>query len=78
MTKFGLAKTFYGKAVTSELVDRPHAARLLGVSSRTLDRWHLLRIGPPRVALGHHKVRYRLSSIEAWVRSRESIGPRSK
>jgi hypothetical protein len=28
----------------TELVDPQQAARLLGVSPRTLDRWHLLRI----------------------------------
>ena len=75
MNGLGSAKTLHGKAAVSELVDRRHAARLLGVSPRTLDRWHLLRIGPPRVALGGRKIRYRLSSLDAWVRSREYHRP---
>ena len=74
MNSLRSAKRLGSKAV-SELVDRAQAAQLLGVSPRTLDRWHRLRIGPPRVALGGHKVRYRLSSLDAWVRSRECIGP---
>jgi predicted DNA-binding transcriptional regulator AlpA len=78
MNGLGSAKTLDSKAAVSELVDRRQAACLLGVSPRTLDRWHLLRIGPPRVTLGGRKVRYRLSSLDAWVRSREFIGPRSE
>jgi hypothetical protein len=55
---------------------RPSASRTLARSiPRALDRWHLFRIGPPRVILGAHKVRYRLSSFDAWVRSREVVGP---
>ena len=78
MDNFRSARTRSSKAAVNELVDRTQAARLLGISPRTLDRWHRLRIGPPRVALGGHKVRYRLSSLDAWVRSRESIGPRDE
>jgi predicted DNA-binding transcriptional regulator AlpA len=59
----------------AELVDRQEAATLLGVSPRTLDRWHLLRIGPPRITLGGHKVRYRLSSLDAWLKGQEFLGP---
>ena len=59
-----------------ELVDRQEAANLLGVSPRTLDRWHLLRVGPPRIALGGHKVRYRVGALRAWLESQEFAGPR--
>ena len=58
-----------------ELVDRPAAAKMLGISARTLDRWHLLRQGPPRVRLGG-LVRYRVAAIDEWVRSRELREPR--
>jgi len=75
MKGVGKVQTLDSKAAITELVDRQQAARLLGVSPRTLDRWHLLRIGPPRVVLGRHKIRYRLSSLDAWVRSREFVGP---
>jgi len=59
----------------SELVDRSAAARLLGVSARTLDRWHLLRVGPPRILIGR-QVRYRVSAIETWLLAQEEKHPR--
>jgi hypothetical protein len=60
-----------------EVVDRHTAARILGVSPRTLDRWHLLRIGPPRIKIGN-VVRYRASALCAWLRDQEQAGPRSR
>ncbi len=57
----------------SDLVDRKTAARLLDVAARTPDRWHKERVGPPRLQLGR-KVRYRRSSLEKWVSSREVAG----
>jgi predicted DNA-binding transcriptional regulator AlpA len=56
--------------VLDDLVDRDGAARLLGVVPRTLDRWNADRVGPRRIRLGR-KIRYRLRSLEEWVRSRE-------
>jgi Helix-turn-helix domain len=53
-----------------DLVDRNAAARLLGVAPRTLDRWHIQHIGPPRIQLGR-KIRYRRRSLEQWVCSQE-------
>ena len=42
----------------------------LGNSPRTLDRWHRLKIGPPRVVIGR-LVLYRIESVRTWLRSRE-------
>jgi excisionase family DNA binding protein len=56
--------------VLDELVDRVTAAQLLGVSPRTLDRWKNKGDGPSRLTIGR-KVRYRRSSLEAWVAGRE-------
>lgn len=54
------------------LLDREEVARLLGISPRTLDRWHLLRKGPPRIRYGGSgHVRYRRSAVEKWVLSQE-------
>ena len=63
------------RAALGELFDRQEAASFLGVSPRTLDRWHLLREGPARIELGR-KIRYRRTSLEDWLLSRETIGPR--
>jgi len=45
-------------------------AQALGVSERTVARWHRLREGPPRVEFGR-KVFYRLESVNAWIASCE-------
>ena len=45
-------------------------ARALGVSERTVARWHRFREGPPRVEIGR-KVFYRLESVNAWIASCE-------
>lgn len=44
---------------------------LLGVSCRTLGRWHRLRKGPPRVKIGR-SVLYRQTAVLAWLSTRET------
>ncbi len=48
----------------------------LHVSTRTLHRWHVLRIGPPRVAIGR-TVLYRRESVRQWLESREESRTRT-
>jgi DNA-binding transcriptional MerR regulator len=47
--------------------DRTTAAQMLGVTVRTLVRWHHQEKGPPRRRNGHG-IRYRISEIEDWLR----------
>jgi predicted DNA-binding transcriptional regulator AlpA len=61
------------RAVDPDLVDRAAAADALGVSVRTLDRWHKLGFGPPRIRYSR-KVRYRASAIRAWIDRHEVAG----
>ncbi len=51
-------------------------AQALGVSERTIARWHHFREGPPRVEIGR-KVYYRLESVSTWVASCERPEPRA-
>ena len=51
-------------------------AQALGVSERTVARWHRFREGPPRVEFGR-KVFYRLESVNAWIASCERPEPRA-
>jgi phage terminase Nu1 subunit (DNA packaging protein) len=51
-------------------------ASLLGVSLRTLSRWHSLRVGPPRAKVGR-TVLYRSTAFEAWLSQNESQPLRS-
>ena len=50
---------------------REELAQLLGVSARTVDRWHSLRSGPPRIAIGR-LILYNLESVRAWLQAKES------
>ena len=58
------------KSLLGVLLSKVDAAQELHVTDRTLDRWHKLRIGPPRTMLGR-KVYYRLGSLRDWVRDQE-------
>lgn len=46
-------------------------AAFLGVSPRTLSRWHAQRVGPARCKLGR-TVLYRRTAVEAWLESNET------
>ena len=53
-----------------DYLEKAELARELGKSMRTLDRWHTLRIGPPRVVIGR-TILYRRQSVLEWLESRE-------
>ena len=48
----------------------PELSRDLGISKRTLGRWHRQRIGPPRTVIGR-TILYRRTAVQEWLRSRE-------
>lgn len=45
-------------------------AEMLGISTRTLSRWHALRMGPPRCKIGR-TVLYRKLAIDTWLLANE-------
>ena len=49
---------------------RDEAARVLELTTRTLDRWRLIGYGPPYTLVGR-QVRYRREAIETWLRAQE-------
>lgn len=49
---------------------REQLASELGISPRTIDRWHLLRQGPPRVQIGR-TILYEVAAVRLWLQSRE-------
>jgi hypothetical protein len=51
-------------------------AKELRVSTRTIARWHVERIAPPRICVGR-SVFYKRSSVRTWLESREEL-PRRK
>jgi predicted DNA-binding transcriptional regulator AlpA len=56
--------------------DRPlttdDVAVFLGVSPRTVERWRLLRIGPPFFKLSARSVRYSSAALREW-RDRQRV-----
>ena len=42
----------------------------LGVSLRTLQRWHGLRCGPPRVTVGR-TILYNVAAVRRWLENHE-------
>jgi hypothetical protein len=52
-------------------------AEQLNVTKRTLQRWEVERIGPPRVVIGR-QIFYRIASVDAWLISREQRRGRAR
>ena len=56
--------------ILSEFITREELAAELGCNPRTLDRWEVLSVGPPRTHVGR-KILYRHASVKKWLASRE-------
>jgi predicted DNA-binding transcriptional regulator AlpA len=52
------------------LLTTRQVANITSYSHRTLERQRLLNEGPPWVRLNRRTIRYRLSAVEAWLKSR--------
>ncbi len=57
--------------MTPQILTPTELAERLGVSARTLSRWHLLRKGPPRVEVGR-LIAYRIEAVENWLQANET------
>lgn len=52
------------------LVDQHEAARLLGFSARTLEKWRAEGGGPVFMRQSSRAIRYRPSDLAAWIEQR--------
>lgn len=64
------------------LVDTREAARILGVSARTLERWRMEGQGPAFMKIGTYRVTYDIEELETFKRaarrtSTSDPGPRA-
>lgn len=59
-------------SLLADILTREQLAAELDVSVRTVDRWHNLRIGPPRIAIGKKRL-YRAKAVRRWIEEREVI-----
>jgi DNA-binding transcriptional MerR regulator len=51
------------------LVDTREAARILGVSARTLERWRMEGQGPAFLKIGSYRVTYDIEDLDAFKRA---------
>jgi DNA-binding transcriptional MerR regulator len=56
--------------ILSEFLTKEELAAELGRNPRTLDRWDVLGVGPPRTRVGG-QVFYRRASVERWLAAQE-------
>ena len=56
--------------ILSEFLTKEELAAELRRNPRTLDRWHVLGVGPPRTRVGR-QVLYRRASVERWLAAQE-------
>jgi hypothetical protein len=54
----------------AEFYEEGELAGELHVTTRTLRRWAVLRVGPPRIAVGR-RILYRKASVIEWLLARE-------
>jgi excisionase family DNA binding protein len=54
-----------------QIMTNKEVANLLGVSTRTLARWHAHRKGPARISAGR-KPLYRFEAIQHWLQQNEA------
>jgi len=62
--------------ILSEFLTKEELAAELRRNPRTLDRWDVLRMGPPRTHVGR-KVLYRRASVQKWLAAQEHQGSAS-
>jgi predicted DNA-binding transcriptional regulator AlpA len=57
--------------ILSKFLTKEELAAELQLNPRTLDRWDVLGMGPPRTHIGCRKVRYSRASVERWLAAQE-------
>ena len=57
-------------ALFTDYLTQAEMAEAIGVSERTLTRWHNLRVGPPRTVIGR-KILYHIPTARAWIAAQE-------
>jgi helix-turn-helix protein len=57
--------------ILEDFLTKDELAAELGRNARTLDRWEVLGIGPPRTFIGR-KILYRRTSVQRWLAAQEN------
>lgn len=62
--------------ILSDFLTKEELAAELRRNPRTLDRWHVLGMGPPRTHVGR-KIFYKRTSVQKWLGAQEHQGSAS-
>jgi len=65
-----LSNAHSNETVLEGYLERDQLASELNKSARTIDRWHAMGVGPPRVLIGR-KPYYKRASVLAWLERHE-------
>jgi predicted DNA-binding transcriptional regulator AlpA len=65
-----LDRTAFADELQAEYVNKAMLCAGLGISTRTLDRLEVARVGPPKTKIGK-RVLYRKESVRTWLASHE-------
>jgi hypothetical protein len=65
-----LDRTAFAVELQAEYIDKAMLCAGLGISTRTLDRLEVARIGPPKTKIGK-RVLYRKDSVRTWLATHE-------
>ena len=61
-----------------DVITRPEAAALVKVAPATLRKWAAQNYGPPCFKVGSRSVRYRRSTVAAWLAEQEKASTASE
>jgi predicted DNA-binding transcriptional regulator AlpA len=75
-TTTDINRTAFADELHAEYVDKAMLCAGLGISTRTLDRLEVARVGPPKTKIGK-RVLYRKDSVRSWLASHEQGLPRT-
>ena len=56
-----------GSTIRDQYYTKEELARELGRSTRTIDRWHTRRVGPPRHKVAGKLVLFKKNSVAEWL-----------
>ncbi len=57
--------------VENELLNQKQAAKFLGLSHRTLERWRCTGGGPPFIRVSNRAIRYAPDDLHEWLENRK-------
>jgi hypothetical protein len=66
-----------GNPLQEDYFTAAQLATILKKSTRTLDRWHIRKIGPPRTQVAR-LILYRKTSVMQWLQANEQKQPRRR